>query len=114
MKTRKGRSRMKKVTGYKSLNEWKRYLRLKKTAIRRKKDRALLLTAVPVMTTVLISACGAEAYTPWIGLSVKSIFYVVLAYCVLMSCVMWQIIVKPEMNIKNRLLLNILPAELLL
>lgn len=105
---------MRRVTGYKSFAEWKRYLRQKKAAIRRKKDRVLLLTVIPVMVTALISACGAEAYIPWIGLSVKNIFYVILAYCVLMNCVMWQIIVKPEMDMKNRLLLNILPAEILL
>ena len=68
---------MRRVTGYKSFAEWKRYLRQKKAAIRRKKDRVLLLTVIPVMVTALISACGAEAYIPWIGLSVKNIFYVI-------------------------------------
>lgn len=105
---------MKRVTGYKSFSEWKRYLRQKKNAIRRKKDRALLLTAIPVIATVLISACGAEAFIPWIGLEVGNLFYVALAYEVLMSIVMWQIIAKPEMDMKSRLLLNIFPAELLL
>ena len=105
---------MKKVTGYKSFSEWKRYLRQKKNAIRRKKDRALLLTAIPVTVTALISACGAEAFIPWIGLEAGTLFYIVLTYEVLMSIVMWQIIVKPEMDIKNRILLNILPTELLL
>jgi len=105
---------MRRVTGYKSFSEWKRYLRQKKNVIRRKKDRALLLTAIPAMATVLISACGAEAFIPWIGLEVGNLFYVVLAYEVLMSIVMWQIIARPEMDMKNRLLLNILPAEYLL
>ena len=114
MKMRKGRSRMKKVTGYKSFAEWKRYLHQKKNAIRRKKDRALLITAVPAMTTVLISACGTEAYIPWLGLGVGNLFYFVLAFVALMSIVMWQIVARPEMNMKNRFLLNILPAELLL
>lgn len=105
---------MKKVTGYKSFEEWKRYLRQAKASIRRKKDRVLLLTAVPAMVTILISACGAEAYVPWIGLEVGTLCYVVLAYEVLMNIVMWQIIAKPEMSMKSRLLLNVLPAELLL
>lgn len=105
---------MKRVTGYRSFSEWKRYLRQKKNAILRKKDRALLLMAIPAMATVLISACGAEAFIPWIGLEVGNLFYVVLAYEVLMSIVMWQIIAKPEMDMKGRLLLNVLPAEILL
>jgi len=92
---------MRRVTGYKSFSEWKRYLRQKKNVIRRKKDRALLLTAIPAMATVLISACGAEAFIPWIGLEVGNLFYVVLAYEVLMSIVMWQIIAKPEMDIHH-------------
>lgn len=102
------------MTGYKSFEEWNRYLRQAKAAIRRKKDKVLLLTAVPAIVTALISACGAEAYIPWIGLEVGNLFYVVLAYEVLMSVVMWQIIAKPEMNMKSRILLNILPTELLL
>lgn len=102
------------MTGYKSFEEWKRYLSKAKASIRRKKDRVLLLTLVPAMVTALISACGAEAYIPWIGLEVGYFFYAVLAYEVLMSIVAWQIIEKPEMDMKSRLLLNILPAELLL
>lgn len=88
--------------------------RRKQTAAGLKKDWPLLLTVIPATVTALISAAHASAYVPFVGLSIGNSFYAMLAYGVLMNTAIWQILLRPELSMKERILLNTLPAELLL
>ena len=88
--------------------------RRRKAAARLKRDWPLLLTVIPAAVTALISVSRASAYVPVAGLDIGSTFYATLAYGVLMNTAVWQILLRPELSMKERVLLNTLPAEGLL
>ncbi|MCI6267028.1 MAG: hypothetical protein MR637_00155 [Clostridiales bacterium] len=88
--------------------------RRKQAAAGLKKDWPLLLTVIPAAVTALISVSHASAYVPVAGLNIGKSFYATLAYGALMNTAVWQILLRPELGMKERILLNTLPAELLL
>ena len=102
---------MKRIVGFVSA---KKYLGRRKKRKNSRNSYEKLLLVIPVAVTLLISASGANAYLPMLGVGISSTFYSVLAYGILMNLTVWQVIVKPEMDATRRLIINVLPAELLL